>query len=59
VIFVDGVAKRTGPDAAAIAAADRLHALLEEAKENGHYVNGWYAYMDKRDVERVIAAIRR
>jgi hypothetical protein len=59
VIFgPDGVAYRTNR-AAAVRAADRLHALLEEAKRDGHYVNGWYAYMDKRDVERLIEAVRR
>jgi hypothetical protein len=42
---------------AARRSAEKVRGLLEEAKEHGHYVNGWYAYIDKADVERLVAAV--
>lgn len=35
-------------------AAERLRAVLEEAKASGSYRHGWYAYMARWDIETLI-----
>lgn len=46
-------------DVEAVAAAQRIKGLLEEAKEHGHYTNGWYAYLARWDVEACVDAVLR
>lgn len=40
-----------------LTAALRIRKCLEEAKENNHYKDAWYAYMSRRDVEAVVDAV--
>jgi hypothetical protein len=54
-----GVIARTGRSPRVERAAARIAERLAEAKEHGHYRNGWYAYIDRADVETLVEYARR
>jgi hypothetical protein len=54
-----GVIARTGRDPRVDRAAARIAERLAEAKKDNHYVNGWYAHIDRRDVETLVEHAQR
>lgn len=68
IVGKDGVIARTGgyvvDDAEDArlkkieAAAQRVSAELDAAKEGGYLSNGWYSYIDRHDIETLVQAAR-